>query len=253
MVLFKNRTIIKPGSKTIITFVKTISIVHVGRPLVPTILLPRPQSFSFLLYQLANGRSGVKKNRCMSSLIRYDIALFTKINGVWHNGFFDWLFPLLRNEFFWSPLYLFLVVLMLLNYGRRGLYWILFFLVTFAIADMLSSSVIKPLVGRLRPCNDPLLADTVRSLVNCGSGKSFTSSHAANHFALAMFAFRTFLFVPLVWRWSFLLWAFAICYAQVYVGVHFPLDVTCGAILGCLIGTATASVFNNRTGLAALA
>lgn len=189
----------------------------------------------------------------MNSIIRYDIALFTKINGVWHNSFLDWLLPLLRNEFFWSPLYMFLVVFMLMNYGKRGLYWILAFLVTFAMADMLSSSVIKPWVGRLRPCNDPLLADTVRSLVRCGSGKSFTSSHAANHFALAMFSFKTITIVPLAWRWCFLFWAFAVCYAQVYVGVHFPLDVTCGAILGCLIGMLTSKLFNSYTSLAALA
>ncbi|MBX3256131.1 MAG: phosphatase PAP2 family protein [Chitinophagaceae bacterium] len=189
----------------------------------------------------------------MNSIIRYDIALFTKINGVWHNSFLDWLCPLLRNQFFWSPLYLFLLVFMLLNFGRRGFYWILFFLATFAMADMLSSSVIKPMAGRLRPCNNPLLADTIRSLVSCGTGKSFTSSHAANHFALGMFSFRTFLFAPLFWRWSFLFWAFIISYSQVYVGVHFPLDITCGAILGCLIGGATSKLFNSRVGLAALA
>lgn len=188
----------------------------------------------------------------MNSLIQFDIALFSKINGQWNTTFLDWLFPLLRNQFFWSPLYLFLVVFMIANFGRKGIYWIAFFLVTFAIGDILSSHIIKPAVGRLRPCNDPLLADTVRRLIRCGSGKSFTSSHATNHFALGVFCCRTFLFAKAGWRWAFVLWAAVIAYAQVYVGVHFPLDILCGALLGSTIGYITSNVFNKKVQLAAL-
>lgn len=182
----------------------------------------------------------------MNRLIHYDIALFSKINGQWHTPFLDWLFPLLRNQFFWSPLYLFLLVFMLLNFGKAGLKWVIFFLITFALSDYISSSVIKPMVGRLRPCNTPMLADSIRSLVSCGTGKSFTSSHAANHFALAFFAFNTVHFVKPLWKWSFLLWALAISYAQVYVGVHFPLDVTGGAILGVILASVTSWAFNRN-------
>lgn len=180
----------------------------------------------------------------MNGLIQFDIALFSKINGQWNTPFLDWLLPLLRNQFFWSPLYLFLVVFMIMNFGKRGVYWIVFFLITFAIGDILSSHIIKPAVGRLRPCNDPMLADTVRRLISCGSGKSFTSSHATNHFALGVFCCRTFLFAAPVWRWLFVVWAAAIAYAQVYVGVHFPLDILGGALLGTVIGFLTAAVFN---------
>lgn len=189
----------------------------------------------------------------MNQLIRYDIALFSKINGQWHTPFLDWLFPLLRNQFFWSPLYLFLVVFMLLNFGKDGFRWIVFFLITFAIGDFASSSVIKPLVGRLRPCNDPMLADIIRSVVSCGSGKSFTSSHAANHFALAMFSFKTIPFVKTSWKWLFLFWALIISYAQVYVGVHYPLDITFGALLGCIVGNGTAWAFNKKNPFPVLA
>jgi len=188
----------------------------------------------------------------MNSLIQYDIALFSRINGQWHTPFLDWLFPLLRNQFFWSPLYLFFVVFMLMNFGKKGLYWIAFFLVTFAIGDILSSHIIKPAVGRLRPCNDPLLADTVRSVIRCGSGKSFTSSHATNHFAMAVFCFQTFLFSSLVWRWLFIFWALVVVYAQVYVGVHYPLDIIGGGLLGTAIGLVTSRIFNAKVQLVSL-
>lgn len=189
----------------------------------------------------------------MNSLIRYDIELFFKINGQWHSSFLDWLLPLLRNQYFWSPLYLFTVVFMVMNFKMKGWLWIGFFLINFSITDQLSSHLIKPWVGRLRPCADPHLADSVRQMVGCGGPFSFTSSHATNHFGMAMFAFSTLLFIPLQWRWLLFVWAFAISYAQVYVGVHFPLDIFCGALLGCVTGMGTAWVFNKKLGLPRLA
>ncbi|MFT3702432.1 MAG: phosphatase PAP2 family protein [Agriterribacter sp.] len=189
----------------------------------------------------------------MKSILQYDIKLFSKINGQWHNSFLDWLLPFLRNQYTWAPLYLFTVVFMLVNFKWKGLYWIYFFLGTFAILDMTSSALIKPWVGRLRPCADPALADTVRTLVGCGGKFSFPSSHATNHFGLAMFAFQTLVFIPAAWRWVLFLWAFSISYAQIYVGVHFPVDTMCGALLGCFIGAFTAWIFNKRNGFASLA
>ncbi|HTS44574.1 MAG TPA: phosphatase PAP2 family protein, partial [Puia sp.] len=50
------------------------------------------------------------------------------------------------------------------------------------------------------------------------------------------------------WWWLVFLWAFFISYAQVYVGVHYPLDVTCGAILGCGIGYAMNTFFQKQFG-----
>lgn len=189
----------------------------------------------------------------MNGILQYDIKLFSKINGQWHNNFLDWLLPLLRNQYTWAPLYLFIVVFMLINFKWTGLKWIIFLLVTFAITDMVSAAVIKPWVGRLRPCADPLLSDSVRTLVGCGGKFSFPSSHASNHFGLSMFTFQTLLFIPAAWRWLLLLWAFSISYAQIYVGVHFPVDTLCGALLGCIVGYATSSVFNKRIGFASLA
>jgi Membrane-associated phospholipid phosphatase len=55
-----------------------------------------------------------------------------------------------------------------------------------------------------------------------------------------------------VWgKWSYLLfvWAGTISYAQVYVGVHYPLDIMCGALMGCLIGYITATVYVKKIGM----
>ena len=52
------------------------------------------------------------------------------------------------------------------------------------------------------------------------------------------------------WAWVAWLWAFSIAYAQVYVGIHYPLDVIGGAVLGVLFGSFMAMFFNRKFGFA---
>lgn len=179
----------------------------------------------------------------IDQLIHLDHQFFLAINQGLANPFFDWLMPLLRNKYFWFPLYLFLIVFLVSKYRKNGILAILFLLITFAIADSFSAGLIKPLVERLRPCNEPGFNAEIRSLVQCGTGFSFPSSHAANHFAIAAFLSTVFgrRWKPLYWLAY--VWAFCISFAQVYVGVHFPFDVTIGGLLGLAIGYLTGSIF----------
>ncbi len=179
-----------------------------------------------------------------------DYFLFSKLNGQWHNSFFDGVIPFIREAYFWIPFYFFLILFTTINFKAKGWYWVLFFAMNAMLSDFVSSDLIKDNFFRLRPCHDPSLADKVRFLVSyCPVSSSFTSSHAVNHFAAAMFIFTTFKKkVSPYWGYIFL-WAFFISYAQVYVGVHFPLDVFCGAIVGVILGYIPAKIFNNKIGL----
>jgi undecaprenyl-diphosphatase len=181
---------------------------------------------------------------------QFDYALFAKMNGQWHNSFFDVFFPFIREPTLWVPFYFFLVVFITLNFGIKGWIWVLFFLINVSISDYTSSTIIKQHLFRLRPCHDPFVAENIRFLVSyCPGSSSFTSSHAVNHFAAAMFIFTTFK-KTISAKWAVLfLWAFAICYAQVYVGVHYPFDVFCGAIAGVILGYIPAKIFNAKFGL----
>jgi len=179
----------------------------------------------------------------IDQLISLDQQAFLAINQGLSNAFFDWLMPILRNPYTWAPLYLFIVVFSIRNYRKKGVLIVLFILITFGIADALSSSVIKKSVKRVRPCNDIEFKEEVAVRVRCGSGYSFTSSHAANHFAIS-----TVLILIFYRRWKHilwlaLLWAALVSFAQVYVGVHYPLDVIAGALLGTVIGCLTGFVF----------
>lgn len=187
----------------------------------------------------------------LQKLKHLDQRLFIKLNGEFTNPFFDSVMPFMRNGMNWAPLYLFLAVFVLLNFKSKGAWWILFFIATIALTDMTGTYIFKHNFHRLRPCSDPAFFTHVRVLVNqCSGGYSFVSNHAANHFGMAAFLFITFRPFLKKWAWICFLWAGLIAYAQVYVGVHYPLDVFAGALLGLIIGTLTGKLFNKRFGFA---
>lgn len=179
-----------------------------------------------------------------------DRFLFSKVNGEWHNSFLDTFLPFTREAQLWVPFYFFLLVFSWMNFKFRGLCWALFFLVNYGISDQVSSTLIKWYFMRPRPCQDPEIMDQVRLLVaHCPGNPSFTSSHAVNHFAAAMFVFVTFKKELGKWWMLMFAWAALISYAQVYVGVHYPMDVIAGAIIGSILGYLPAIIFNKKIGL----
>lgn len=179
----------------------------------------------------------------------WDHQLFLALNHRLANPVFDTLLPYFRDSVFWAPLYLFIAAFVMLNWGRQGAWWGLLFIITVALSDLIGTYGFKEIVQRIRPCNEASLAGEVRLLLkSCPGGYSFLSNHAANHFGLATFMVLTF--KPIFKQWMYLayLWAFFISFAQIYVGVHYPLDVLAGALLGTAIGILTASVYRHNFG-----
>ena len=183
-------------------------------------------------------------DKTLSILIQHDSDHFV----------LDVVMPFFRNPYTWIPLYIFMAWYAF----RKGSGWawpfIILSFLTFAITDSLTAQVLKPLFGRLRPCYDSEMHDWVRSLVDCGGLYSMPSNHAANHFGLAAFWYFS------IWgmggrKWNWLwLWAGIICYAQVYVGKHYPFDMLAGALTGCITGLGMSRLFlywENRQGMPA--
>lgn len=184
----------------------------------------------------------------LKPILQFDRSLFYYINNKWSNDLFDAAMPFIRNQFFWVPVYLFLLLFVFINFRSKVLWWVLFFLTTFALTDMISTQVIKAFVQRPRPCADAEAAHFVRMLIPCSYSYGFVSSHAANHFGIAIFLFQTMKHFAKQWIWLAFVWAFLVGYAQLYVGAHFPFDVIGGGALGLLIGHRTALIFNKQFG-----
>jgi membrane-associated phospholipid phosphatase len=181
--------------------------------------------------------------------VYWDYEMWYYLHASWRNDVLDAIMPYMRNQWTWAPLYLFLLIFIPDNFKRNGWIWCLFFLATFALTDFISASLMKPYFERIRPCNNTHITHLVKAIVPCGSGYSFPSSHAANHFGMAVFSAVTLQKqVKGVWAMA-LTWAFVVIYAQVYVGVHYPMDVLCGGLLGTLIGLITGKIFNRKLGL----
>ena len=181
-------------------------------------------------------------------ILQADYWLFSRINQAWTCSFLDNVFVFIREAEFWIPFYLFLFVFAILNFRKKGWIWSLYLGMTVIISDLISSRLIKDHIFRLRPCHSPLWVDSMRFLANyCPVGSSFTSSHACNHFAMALFIYQTMKHTSRWWT-LVLAWAFFISYAQVYVGVHYPIDVICGGLLGSGIGILTSRIFRAQMG-----
>jgi len=179
----------------------------------------------------------------MNPIVAWDHLLFRSVNTGLANPFFDVLMPFLRYGPIWIPLYVFFGVFLIYNFRWKGLYIILFGALALIASDQLCAGIIKPLVHRLRPCYDPDMTGQVRLLLSsCGGQFSFPSNHASNHFAIALFLISIF---PKKIKWlkpALLVWASLIAFSQVYVGVHFPIDVICGAIIGSFLGVLFATI-----------
>jgi undecaprenyl-diphosphatase len=91
------------------------------------------------------------------------------------------------------------------------------------VADLLADGL-KDATPRARP--------HVSHLIALPRSGSFPSGHAATSFACATVLAAA---VPR-WRFAFLVLAAAVAYSRLYNGVHYPLDVVAGAVLGALVG-----------------
>lgn len=179
----------------------------------------------------------------MDSLLEFDQLVFEWINQGWRLEWLDQIMPWWRNKTTWVPLYVMAAGILIWQYRRFAFFLLIAVGITVGLADFTSSQVIKKSVQRLRPCNEISLDPPARRLVGCSKGYSFPSSHATNHFALATLLFLTWGRRWRKWRWLLLVWAASIALGQVYVGVHYPLDILGGGILGTLIGWGVAYTY----------
>ncbi|MER3376425.1 MAG: phosphatase PAP2 family protein [Allomuricauda sp.] len=172
----------------------------------------------------------------LEQLLQYDKDLFLFLNGLgteaW-DGF--WMFMTNTKSSF--PLY---VLLLYLSYKKFG--WKRTGVILVAVALLITctdqlSNFFKYGIGRLRPCHDPEVSSVMRLVKRyCGGQFGYFSAHAANSFGPAVFfsiLFRNKVrYIGLV----LMVWACIVAYSRIYIGVHYPLDVVTGALVGTLFG-----------------
>ena len=172
----------------------------------------------------------------MESIIAFDRELFLFLNGLGNNRF-DQFWLIMTHRGLNLLVYISIILMLSLKVKRKKIFSLVIFgLILILVTDQLTN-LFKVQVGRLRPCFDSQLKDMIRLVKStCGGKFSFFSGHASNSFALAFFfgkvVKRHFKMVNVI----LIFIAGLISYSRIYIGVHYPLDIICGMIVGTIIG-----------------
>lgn len=179
----------------------------------------------------------------LEELIRYDKELFLFLNNL-GSGTWDGFWMFITNKWSSIPLYLLLLFMTYRSFGlKKTLLLLVAVTVLITVTDQLAN-FFKYGVQRLRPCYDSDVNGLMRLVKNtCGGKFGYFSAHAANSFAVAFF-FTDLLRSKFRHLGIFLMvWAFFVSYSRIYVGVHYPLDVITGAVIGLILSWVFAKLY----------
>lgn len=185
----------------------------------------------------------------LEQLLHIDTEILLAING-WHAPWADKVMWIISEKTTWIALYVLLIGLLIYKYRQpsvNAVKWlqkvpvcvvmIVMIVLAVGLADFVASGILKDLVARPRPSRVPELEGVLHLVNGYRSGQyGFVSSHAANTMACG-------LLFSLIWRRNIatvglMLWVAINCYSRMYLGVHYPLDIIGGLVVGSLVALA---------------
>jgi undecaprenyl-diphosphatase len=176
------------------------------------------------------------------SIKQLDTDLFLYLNSK-HNAFWDFVMFWASHRFVFIPLYAFFLFLAWKHYGKKVWLVALCAVLLIVSSDQISVHAFKNVFLRYRPCYNEIICKQVHLNDGRGGQYGFISSHAANTFALAMFLFLLFRGKIKFFGLLIFVWAAFVSYSRIYNGVHYPLDVATGAVVGMGIGVVVFKIF----------
>lgn len=160
----------------------------------------------------------------------WDTNLLVAINSI-HTSFLDSFMLAYSDKITWLPFYAAMIYLIVRTW-KKDAWWIIpAFVLCIVLSDQVSSSLIKHWVQRLRPSHEPALQQIVHIVNQYRGGKyGFVSSHAANSMGFALLS--SLLLRKRIYTLVVFAWAVLTCYSRMYLGVHYPLDILGGTLVG---------------------
>jgi undecaprenyl-diphosphatase len=166
------------------------------------------------------------------TIIHKDKELLIFLNNLGSEQW-DSFWLLITNQFNWTPLFLFVIFLVIKSFGwKKGCFVILALIVLVAFSDQFVN-LIKNYTARLRPNNDPEILHLLKTLKSPQSF-SFISGHATTSTFFSVFVILL-LREKYKYIYFILLFPLIFAYSRLYLGVHFPIDISLGILTGVLL------------------
>ncbi|MGX1930752.1 phosphatase PAP2 family protein [Flagellimonas sp. 2504JD4-2] len=165
-------------------------------------------------------------------LLQWDQDTFIYLNAL-GTAKFDAFWVTVTEIKSWIPLFLLFFLLFVIKFPRKKTLIRVSFVSLLALFITFLTQIIKNWVERPRPCNDESINSFIR-ILKTPTDYSFFSGHASSSFAIALLVYLL-LREKARWTWVFFLWPLLFSYSRIYVGVHYPLDIIVGALVGTLI------------------
>ncbi len=167
----------------------------------------------------------------LERLLQWDRDVFVQLNNLGVERY-DWFWTLVTHIATWIPLYLFFFWLLFLKFPRKEALYKALTVLCLVVFVLSITHWTKIYVERLRPNNTEEISTLIR-ILKSPTGYSFFSGHASFSFSVT---FLMLFFLRKVFKWAplFLIWPLLFATSRIFVGVHFPLDILVGALVGIL-------------------
>ncbi|MGB5818279.1 MAG: phosphatase PAP2 family protein [Saonia sp.] len=172
----------------------------------------------------------------LKRLLEWDRDTFIYLNNLGIEDY-DLFWSTVTNISTWIPLFILFFLIVVLKYNKREVLPISLTVLALVFFIVNATNITKGYVARLRPNNDEEINTLIRILKSPGT-YSFFSGHAASSFAVTTLIVL-FLRKRFKWCWLFYIWPLLFAFSRIYVGVHYPVDI----IVGTLVGIASAFIF----------